>query len=307
MVAWYRNQPEAAVLMATKAARLAPDDNTSLNNCAAILSLAGLENKAIPIFQVLLQKMPGSSTVLNNIGQAYASLGEPDSALYYLGRCIKIAPEHPEANNTAALIYMNRGQTEMAKKYCTQALKGALTSGAVRTYDKLFHDNKIEDLIDIGPWKQYPFNEHDFTFPLQCEKIEDAVKINSELKAYEKRYQDLAHKYEKGYQAELAAKSKDLSAKFANNPVQNQALANSETPFSRRAGYAYHKISTDLLEQMTNVVIKHATQIAAMKKEFNDKAQAIYKKQLDESSACGQDNLCQVKVVAKYCRLNNEL
>jgi tetratricopeptide (TPR) repeat protein len=307
MVVWYRNQPEAAVLMATRAATIAPDDNTSLNNCAAILSLAGLENKAIPIFQVLLQRLPKSSTLLNNIGQAYASLGELDTALYYFGRCVKIAPEHPEANNTAAMICAKKGQIETAKKYCVQALKGALTSGAVRTYDKLFHDNKIEDLIDIGPWKQYPFNEHDFTFPAQCEKITDALEIKAETKAYEKRYQDLAHQYEKGYQAEMTAKSQALSAKFASDPVQYQALANSETPFSRRAGYAYHKISSQLVEQITNLIMKHAGQIETLKKEFDEKAHEIYKHQLEEATACAQENLCQVKVVAKYCRLNNEL
>ena len=307
IVAWYKNDPEAAALLAIRAATLSIDDNTSLNNCAAILSISGLENKAIPILQVLLQREPNSTTVLNNLGQAFAGLGELNTAMYYFGRCIKIAPEHPEANNTAAIICVKKGQMEQAKNYCTQSLKGGLTSEAVRTYGHLFKDNDIEKLIDIEPWKSYPFNEHDFTFPLQCEKTEDAAEIKSELDAYANRYRAFFEKYEKGYNAEMRSKAAKMNAQYASNPLANMAMLDAETVYTRRAGYAYHRISYQLLEEIYDVTIKHYKEIDTLKVELAAKQKALDKKRDKEIEACGNSNLCEVKAIASHCSQQNDL
>ena len=307
MVAWYKNDAEAAVMLASKAAMLSIDNDAALSNCAAIFIMAGLENKAIPILQVLLQREPNSSTVLNNIGQAYTGLGEVDTAMYYFGRCIKIAPTHPEANNTAAIICMKKGQTEQAKNYCTQSLKGGLTPEAVKTYGHLFKDDDIEKLIDIEPWKSYPFNEHDFTFPLQCEKTEDAAKTKLELDAYEKRYRDLFDKYDKGYAAEMRAKVAKMNAQFAKNPLENMWMADSETPYSRRALYAYHRIGSQLFQEGNDVTSKHNKEIDNLKIEYTAKKNELETKHTAELMACGQNNLCVVKAIATNCRLQDEL
>ena len=307
MVAWYKNDVEAAVMLASKAATLSIDNDAALSNCAAIFTMAGLENKAIPILKVLLQREPNSSTVLNNIGQAYTGLGEVDTAMYYFGRCIKIAPEHPEANSTAAIICMKKGQTEQAKNYCTQSLKGGLTSEAVRTYGNLFKDDDIEKLIDIEPWKSYAFNEHDFTFPLQCEKIEDAAEIKLELDAYAARYRALARKYENGYSAEMRSKAAKMNAIYSSNPLQNMAMADADTHYTRRAGYAYHRISYQLVLDIYDVIFKHAKEIDVLKVELEAKQKALDKKRDGELEGCGNSNLCEVKVIAAHCRQQNEL
>ena len=307
IVAWYKNDAEASVLLAIKAATLSLDDNTSLNNCAAILSMAGLENKALPVLQVLLQREPNSSTVLNNLGQAYTSLGDVDTALFYFGRCIKIAPEHPEANNTAAIICLKKGQTEAAKKYCLQALKGGLSSEAIKTYTHLFPGEDIYKLVDEKPFRSYPFNEHDFLFPEQCKTIEDAVRINTELKALAAVYRAMHDKLEKGIIAENMSISQSRTDKFAKNPMDNLHLVESETLFTRRAEYAFTKISIPLVQESTNITIKHGKEIFKLEAEIRAKHDELYKNQLAESRACDQNNICQAKVVAKYCRLYNEL
>ena len=307
IVAWYKNDAEASVLLAIKAATLSLNDNTSLNNCAALLSMAGLENKAIPVLQVLLQREPNSSTLLNNLGQAYTSLGDVDTALFYFGRCIKIAPEHPEANNTAAIICLKKGQTEAAKKYCIQALKGGLSSEAIKTYTHLFPGEDLYKLIDEKPFRLYPFNEHDFIFPEQCETIENAARINTELKALATMYRAMNDKLKKGIIAENMSKAQRLSDQFGKNPIDNQTLVEFQTLFTRRAEYAYTKISIPLAEQIADVSIKHGNEIFKLESENRAKKDELYRNQLAESRACGQNNLCQTKVVAKYCRLYNEL
>ena len=307
MVAWYKNDAEAAVLLAIKAATLSLNDNTSLNNAAAILSMAGLENKAIPVLQLLLQREPNSSTVLNNLAQAYTSLGEVDSAMVYFGRCIKIAPTHPEANNTAAIICLKKGQTEAAKKYCTQAIKGGLTSEAIKTYIHLFPGEPIYKQVDEKPFREYPFNEHDFIFPEQCDKIDDAPRIDEELKALATMYRAMNDKLKKGIVAENMSKAQRLADQFGKNPMDNQDLIESQTVFSRRAEYAFSKISIPLALEISDFTIKHDGEIFKLEAEVRTKKDGLYKSQSAEAKACGQDNLCQTKVVAKYCRLYNEL
>jgi Flp pilus assembly protein TadD len=307
IVAWYKNDAETAVMLATKAATLSIDNNTALSNCAAIFIMAGLENKAIPILQVLLQRQPNSSTVLNNIGQAYTGLGEVDTAMYYFGRCIKIAPEHPEANNTAAIICMKKGQTEQAKNHCTQSLKGGLTTGAIETYGHLYTDDGIEKLIDIEPWKSYPFNEHDFTFPEQCEKTADATTIQSELETYAGRYKALFAKYDRGYNAELRSKAAQMSAQYAKDPAHNLAMVNASTPYTRRAGYAYHRIVTPLVQDMADLTFKHIKEIDGLKAEYDSLKKELETKRDQEIEGCGNSNLCLVKTQATHCGRENAL
>ena len=307
IVAWYKNDAETAVMLASKAATLSMDNDAALSNCAAIFILAGLQHKAIPILQVLLQREPNSSTALNNIGQAYAGLGEQDTAMYYFGRCIKIAPEHPEANNTAAIICAKKGQTELAKTYCEQSLKGGLTSEAIKTYGHLFKVDNIEKLIDTEPWKIYPFNENDFTFPEQCEKVEDAARIKAELDACKSKYKAFFTKYDKGHSDEMRGKAAKMNAVYAKNPAANVWMTDAETPYTRRAGYAYHRISTQLLADIYDLLYKHNNAINILRLEYAGKKKDLSEKRDKEFAACDGHNGCEVKVNAAYCHLQNEL
>jgi len=125
VAAWYNKAPSAAVLLMTYAASKSPDNDNTLNNCAAILNLCGLEEKAIPILKYILVKHPDNSTVLNNLGQAYTGLGDKKTAMTYLISCIRKSPTHPEANATAAKIEESNGNKEKALEYTVQSLKGA--------------------------------------------------------------------------------------------------------------------------------------------------------------------------------------
>ena len=307
IVAWYKNDANAAVRLAAKAATLSIDNNTALSNCAAIFIMAGLQNKAIPILQVLLQRQPNSSTVLNNMGQAYTALGEPDTAMYYFMRCIKIAPEHPEANNTAAIIAAKKGQTALAKKYCEQSLKGGLTSEAIRTYGHLFYEDNIEKLIDPSPWKIYPFNENDFTFPEQCEKVEDAARIKAELDACKSKYQAFFTKYDKGHSDEMRGKAAKMNAAYSKNPLGNMWMVDAATPYTQRAAYAYHRIATQLVADNYDLTYKHSKAINTLEAEYKGKKKELEEKRDKDLEACDGQNGCETKVLAAHCRVQNEL
>lgn len=307
ILAWYNSDAEVSVLLAMQAATLSLNDNTSLNNCAAILTLAGLENKAIPILQVLLLREPSSSTVLNNLGQAYAGLGDAETAMLYFGRCIQIAPQHPEANNTAAIICMQRGQTEAAQNHCLQALQGGLTGDAIQSYRVLFPGKDYSNEVNEKPYSQYPFNEHDFRFPQQCLTVDNAIAINDELKALADMYRSMHDKMENGIIGENLSIVERMAAEIGNKPLEHMELADAETIFTRRATYAYTKIIIPLSEQVFELTTKHGLAILRIDNEYRENRDNLSKSHRAESNACDQNNACQDKVRGKYCRLFNEL
>lgn len=101
---WYGGEPQAALLLNMKAVQKQPNDGLAWNNLASQLSLTKMEEQAIPILQNLLEENPNSSVVLNNLGQAFLSLGELNRANQYLQRCLEIDDLHPEANRSMGML-----------------------------------------------------------------------------------------------------------------------------------------------------------------------------------------------------------
>jgi tetratricopeptide (TPR) repeat protein len=135
VAAWYTGHPKAALMTALKAAAL-PHPDAAFNNVAAILNLSGYQEKAVPLLRNLLSKYPENSTVLNNLGQAYYELGDEQNAKTCLLQCIKRSPNHPEACNTMAMMFLKAGRTAEAIDYLEQSLKGAYNASARNTLEE---------------------------------------------------------------------------------------------------------------------------------------------------------------------------
>jgi tetratricopeptide (TPR) repeat protein len=135
VAAWYTGHPKAALMTALKAAAL-PHPDAAFNNVAAILNLSGYQEKAVPLLRNLLSKYPDNSTVLNNLGQAYYELGDEQNAKTCLLQCIKRSPNHPEACNTMAMMFLKAGRTAEAIDYLEQSLKGAYNASARNTLEE---------------------------------------------------------------------------------------------------------------------------------------------------------------------------
>ena len=122
---WYNGLQQEAGLLLLEAAQKKPGDGLLLNNLAAFLNLDGAPHKAIPILKNLLLTYPENAMVLNNLGQSYANLGEADTAMYYIERCLKVAPMHASANHTAGVIEANKGNSTNADTHSFLNLGGA--------------------------------------------------------------------------------------------------------------------------------------------------------------------------------------
>lgn len=75
---------EFALYIMGKACIDDPSNTDNRNNYAAMLSMCGAPQLAIPLLNSLNQRFPKNSTVLNNIGQAWFGLGDIDKANAYL-------------------------------------------------------------------------------------------------------------------------------------------------------------------------------------------------------------------------------
>lgn len=232
-LAWYKNAPAESVLLVTYAASLSPDDNT-LNNCGAILNLCGLEDKAIPILKYALAHQPESSTLLNNIGQAYAGLGQIDTATYYLMGCIKRSDTHPEACATEAYIEYQKGNIEKAIQLAEQAIKGGYSTTIAKFYKRIKKDGSFLPLLEnnLDPTEKY-FEMADWKFPPLCRSWQEIENVYPQKQAFIKKIDGLLKQFEQEAKAGGVPEFNNthdilvwsLSQKINTDPLANVAQA----------------------------------------------------------------------------------
>jgi len=86
----------AAIGLALKAVQAEPKNVNHQNNLAAILSQSGYPEKAIPYLRKLSTQYPANSTVLHNLGYAWLSLGQTDTAKVYFASAVVHNSSNPE-------------------------------------------------------------------------------------------------------------------------------------------------------------------------------------------------------------------
>ncbi|HEX7905334.1 MAG TPA: tetratricopeptide repeat protein [Chitinophagaceae bacterium] len=120
---WIQKRPMLAIYLMGKACQDEPGNIDNSNNYAAMLTMAGAEQAAIPVLQNLNKRFPNNSTVLNNLGQAWFGLGDLDKASRYLDSAVRIYAYHSQANYTKCLIEESRGHTQAAADALIRSIK----------------------------------------------------------------------------------------------------------------------------------------------------------------------------------------
>ncbi|MFL5739593.1 MAG: tetratricopeptide repeat protein [Flavisolibacter sp.] len=105
---------QASMGLAMKAVLADPKNVTYQSNLAAILSQSGYPENAIPLLKKLSAQFPRNSTVLNNLGYAWLSLGEIDTARRYLGYAAMRNPNNPETQLCRGFIEELKGDPKKA-------------------------------------------------------------------------------------------------------------------------------------------------------------------------------------------------
>ncbi|ULQ58300.1 hypothetical protein KJS94_08845 [Flavihumibacter rivuli] len=137
---WYRDNPEAAMLLSMKAVQKSPEDILGWNNLAALMNMTGLEHQAVPILLYGLNKYPNSSILLNNMGQSYLGMGDVNKATQYFKKCLTIDDLHPEANHSMALISLQAKDMEAAMRHFEKELTIAQRRSSLALLAK--HENR---------------------------------------------------------------------------------------------------------------------------------------------------------------------
>ncbi|MFI5132528.1 MAG: tetratricopeptide repeat protein, partial [Chitinophagales bacterium] len=287
VMGWYSNNREEALLLIVKAASDNPDNGLLLNNCAAMLNMMGIEQKAIPILKYVLQFNPDSPLLLNNLGQAYAGLGETDTAMVYLGRCIKKEPENPEANNTAGQIEAAKGNTGKAISYFEQSLKGAFTPTAELKLRKIKKSSSI--ISFVRPRVKIPeyFNLFKYKLPAQCTSINNAVEAEAEYKAFHKAVDKQLESYLKTLSV--------LSPYVILHPPAPRIVRKDE--FVAHPFYSFCCImERDILKEFESNLYtfdeKYKADILVLNKEYQGKYDAIQKDFADREKAASKAGCC---------------
>ncbi len=299
---WYTNYREESLLLIIKAAANNPDDGLLLNNCAAILEMGGIEQKAIPILKYILQSNPGSSMVLNNLGQAYAGLGETDTAMVYLGRCIKIEPDNPEANNTAGQIEATKGNTEKAIRYFEQSIKGAYNKPAELKLRKIKKDVKIASFVK--PRIKIPeyFNQYKYQLPAQCTSTDNAAVAEAEHKAFG----EMISNQFKVYGGKLAEMNTRLIEMMGpGRPVKKDEFM--AQPFSEFCGIMARDLLADFHKENVSYDKKYYEERATLENEYQSKYQVLKKGFTERETKCINENKDCYPEREEKCNAFNEL
>ncbi|MDO9257914.1 MAG: hypothetical protein Q7U54_20535 [Bacteroidales bacterium] len=114
IISFMQGHNEAAMGLALKAVQAEPKNANHQNNLAAILSQSGYPEKAIPYLKKISAQYPSNSTVLHNMGYAWLSLGQIDSAQRLFAYAAVRNPNNPETKLCRGVIEEIKGDPKKA-------------------------------------------------------------------------------------------------------------------------------------------------------------------------------------------------
>lgn len=273
---------EGSILVGTSLTRDISNDFNA-NSYAGILINANWSAQAMPICRGLLSSYPENDLVLNNIGQAFIGIGEQDSAMVYLRKCLKQNPSHPQANNTAALISKEKGQKEKAVEYAKKAVENGLIDGSMDIIEEFDKSGTAYDFF--AKPKDLPdyFNIFKIKKPMHQKRVEDEQLVKAERAAFKSEIDRM-----RGELSEIIRKEQELGTKQLNERIQDlqkrlfageKLDVNLGNPWFKKAGRIFSNkyIQVDVLKAMMREEEQYTAKIAELENEYDRNESKIYK------------------------------
>ena len=174
---WLMGKPALALYLMGQACIENSEDPNMLNNYAAMLTMCGAEELAIPVLNNLNNQFPKNSTILNNIGQAWFGLGEMAKAETYLDSTIRIYGYHSQANLSKGAIEESKGNSKGAIEAVKRSVKGGYSMEKANKLEKLGYKLTPDDI----PWNvsmpQDALGLDKFTWPQRPIKVDFSAKL----------------------------------------------------------------------------------------------------------------------------------
>lgn len=166
---WVAGRTQIALSLMAQVCKDDANNADNLNNYAAMLTMMGAPNMAIPVLNNLNARFKKNSTILNNLGQAWFALGEIDKSKKYLDSTLLIAATHAQANQTLCLIAEHKGDKAAALAYAKAAFKRGNTASrkdklkqlgytpGAEDYTGFPRTSKSDDLLNLGNFSPMEF------------------------------------------------------------------------------------------------------------------------------------------------------
>ncbi len=292
VAAWYNGAPIESILLLTWAGSKDPS-NTTLNNCGAILNLLCMQEKALPILKHVLPKQQKNCTLLNNIGQAFAGLGEKDTAMRYFNRVLEICQYHPDANATASCIAYSRGDRIAAANYMENSLRGAYSEKRMEFYMAIAENPKVIVKEEkVNPENEEFFQSNGFGPAANCRSWTESEQKHEEQEAVKKKVQEITQEYQEIVMA-------NSLEKILADPIEKEnfdkGIGWKQGPLARKAMYILQNLTATnsnfvSLERLMDISSQALARRTAIDRQFEPKFEA-----------CGKQKNCE-QVQYQHCQ-----
>lgn len=274
-----QKNPKAAVFAALRVTEIDNNSILAQNNLAVILHQTGYPQHALPILEYLITRNP-LSTLYNNAGQCYLSLGEVKKAEEYFAACLGMDPNNHEAHCGTALILINQGKIPQAIPH----VENAMRFGYSPTLDKLVSSKNFNlDFDKIKPHVPEYFNPNKHKPPHSAKTLKDVKPVLEERQEIE----DLMYAWG-DKQREIDQKHED---KIANETFMQMSQRTvglvGNTPFNGKALFMLLQLQKESLDMalggFTTTDSKEIETVKSMHKVLEGKIDKRYKEESFES------------------------
>ncbi|HRE51223.1 MAG TPA: tetratricopeptide repeat protein [Flavitalea sp.] len=220
------------------------EDYASLNNLGAFMTMSGYAHQSLPILQYVQKQFPQTPpTLLNNIGQAWLSLGHLDKADKFLKDALKKDSAQTQASYSLAVVAKHQGNTAKCVDYVKQTIENGGVTGDVLSLlpNEGLSGNGLGEIIR-AKYKPYYKKDHAITKRFRAPAVpgsyEQVIAAYDEIETF---FQDMDHT--SGEASTTAAK---LTEEFEQQKIkliqaQNLDLANMmKTPGDQGALLRHH-------------------------------------------------------------------
>ncbi len=141
------------------------EDYASLNNLGAFMTMSGYAHQSLPILQYVQKQFPETPpTLLNNLGQAWLSLGHLDKADKFLQHALKEDSTQTQASYSLAVVAKHQGNTAKCIDYIKQTIEnGGVTADALSILPNEDYSGEGMGEIIRAKYKQYYKKDHAIT------------------------------------------------------------------------------------------------------------------------------------------------
>ncbi|BAV09528.1 hypothetical protein SAMN05421788_101961 [Filimonas lacunae] len=181
---WIMGKTQLAFYIMGKACEQDATNTDNLSNYAAMLSMTGAPQLAIPLLNNLNTRFPRNSTLLNNLGQAWFALGDINKAEKYIDSTIRIATFHTQANYTKCLIEQSRGNNPGAIAAGKKSIRQGFSTDKEDRLRELGYQMNINDVTVPPMYQNDPLQLGGFTHPAFPKSVKACVVAQAEWTAF---------------------------------------------------------------------------------------------------------------------------